>query len=44
MFKIVQRYYDRGIYDSAAVEKFERAGKLTAEEYQQITGEEYTAL
>lgn len=44
MFKIVQRYFNRGIYDKAAVAKFVQAGKLTVEEYQQITGEEYTAL
>lgn len=44
MFKIVKRYYDRSIYDNAAVAKFVQAGKLTAEEYQQITGEEYAAL
>ncbi len=44
MFKIVKRYYDRSIYDNAAVAKFVRAGKLTMEDYQQITGEEYTAL
>lgn len=41
MFKIVKRYYDRGIYDNVAVAKFVRAGKLAAEDYQQITGEEY---
>ena len=39
MFPIVKRYYDKGIYDNADVAKFVIAGKLTAEEYTQITGE-----
>jgi len=43
MFKIVKRYYDRRIYSEADVAKFVAAGKLTAEEYKQITGKEYEA-
>ena len=39
MFTIVKRYYDRGIYDNADVAKFVKAGKLTAEQYTEITGE-----
>ena len=39
MFAIVKRYYDRGIYSKADVAKFVRAGRLTADEYKEITGE-----
>ena len=42
MYKIVKRYFDRGIYSAEDVAKFVMAGKLTAEEYTEITGEEYT--
>lgn len=41
MFAIVKRYYDKGIYSKADVAKFVLAGKITTEEYQTITGEEY---
>lgn len=41
MFKIVKRYYDRGIYDNTDVAKFVKAGRITAEEYKEITGEDY---
>jgi len=40
-FKTVKRYYDKGIYDNDSVAKFVKAGKLTPEEYEQITGEPY---
>ena len=43
MFVIVKRYYDKQYYSKEDVAKFVAAGKLTAEEYQQITGEEYPA-
>ena len=39
MFTIVKRYYDRGIYDKNDVKKFVLAGRLTAEQYTEITGE-----
>ena len=39
MFNIVKRYYDRGIYDKNDVKKFVLAGRLTAEQYTEITGE-----
>lgn len=39
MFGIVKRYYDRGIYTVADVAVFVRAGRITAEQYQEITGE-----
>ena len=41
MYKIVKRYYDRGIYTNEDVAVFVKAGKLTADEYKEITGEEY---
>lgn len=43
MFRIVKRYYDKGIYSNADVAVFVRAGKITSEQYQEITGEEYVA-
>lgn len=42
MYKIVKRYYDMGIYSKEDVKKFVKAGKITAEEYEQITGEAYS--
>lgn len=41
MYKIVKRYYDKGIYSNEDVAKFVEAGRITAEEYEQITGEAY---
>ena len=41
MYKIVKRYYDKGIYSAVDVATFVKAGKLTPEEYKQITGEDY---
>lgn len=41
MYKVVKRYYDKGFYDKEDVKKFVRAGKITPEEYKEITGEEY---
>lgn len=41
MFKIVKRYFDKGIYTKEDVRKFVLAGRLSAAEYQAITGEEY---
>lgn len=44
MFKIVKRYYDKGIYSNSDVAKFVAAKKLTEDEYKEITGEEYEQL
>ena len=44
MFKIVKRYYDRGIYSKEDVATFVKAKKLTADEYKEITGEDYTEV
>ena len=41
MYKVVKRYYDKGIYDNDDVKVFVKAGKLTAEQYESITGEPY---
>lgn len=41
MFAIVKRYYDKDIYSNEDVKKFVLAGKITPEQYKEITGEEY---
>lgn len=43
MFKIVKRYFDKGIYSKEDVAKFVAARRITKAEYKEITGEEYTA-
>ena len=40
-YKTVKRYYDKGIYDNEDVAVFVRAGRLTPEQYEMITGEPY---
>lgn len=40
LYKTVKRYYGK-IYDKENVATFVRAGKLTPEEYEMITGEVY---
>lgn len=41
MFEIVRDYYNKGIYTDDNVATFVRAGKITAEQYEQITGQPY---
>lgn len=41
MFKIIKRYYDKGYYTKENVAVFVKAGKITSEQYEQITGEKY---
>ena len=41
MFEIVKDYYSKQIYTDANVATFVRAGKITADEYEQITGQSY---
>ena len=41
MFKIVKRYYDRGTYSIEDVKKFVVAEKISADEFKEITGEDY---
>ena len=39
MKNIIERYYNKGIYDKDDVKVFVRAGKITETEYLEITGE-----
>lgn len=41
MFNIIKRYYDRGIYSKENVAVFMKSGKITKEQYKEITGEEF---
>lgn len=41
LFNTVKRYYNSGIYSKDDVKKFVVAGKITAQEYVEITGEPY---
>lgn len=40
-YQAVKKYYEQGRYTKADVAVFVMAGKITAEEYQEITGETY---
>jgi len=42
-FAIVKRHYDAGRYKMADVAVFVVAGKITPEQYETITGQEYQA-
>ena len=41
MYKIIKRFYDRGIYSAEDVGVFVTSGKITVEQYEEITGKEY---
>lgn len=41
MFNIVKRYFEKGLYSADDVRKFVNCGKLSAEEYNEITGREF---
>ena len=41
MFERVKKYYDLGLYSKEQVGQFVLKGKLTAEEYQKITGQKW---
>lgn len=41
MFKLVKRYYEKGYYTVDDVKKFVIAGKITEEEFKEITGVDY---
>ncbi len=43
MFEIVKDYYSKQIYTEANVATFVQAGKITVEQYEQITGQTYVA-
>lgn len=42
-FNSVKRYYDLGVYDKADVATFVVKGRITADEYKLITGEDFAA-
>lgn len=42
-FKTVSWYYKDGFYTNEQVKMFVEKSKITAEQYQEITGEPYTA-
>ena len=41
MYDIVRDYYNKGIYTDANVATFVKAGKITAEQYEQIIVQPY---
>lgn len=41
MYNIIKRYHDRGIYSKENVAVFMKSGKITKEQYKEITGEEF---
>mgnify|MGYP000959973429 FL=1 len=41
LFTVVKRYYEKCIYDKEDVAVFVRAGRITPEQYEDITGEPY---
>ena len=41
MFEKVKRFYDLGLYSKEQVAAFVEKGKLTAVQYEEITGEPY---
>lgn len=43
MFEKVKKFYDMGLYSKAQVAQFVKKGRLTEEEYEEITGEDYPA-
>lgn len=42
-FKTISDYYKAGFYNDSQVRVFTIKGKITPEQYQQITGQPYTA-
>lgn len=44
IFDKVKKYYDKGWYTKEMVADFVEKGKLTPEEYEEITGEEYVEV
>ena len=41
IYKIVKRYFDSQIYSAENVGMFVKSGRITAEQYTEITGQEY---
>lgn len=42
-FEKIKRYYDKGLYTNEQVKVFVVGGKITEEQYKEITGEDYNA-
>ena len=42
-FLTAKRYYDMGFYTKEQVKVFVAAGKITEEQYKEITGKDYSA-
>ena len=43
LFEQIKKYYDLGLYTKEQVAMFVEKGKITPEEYEEITGEPYEA-
>lgn len=41
IYRIVNRYFEKGIYSAEDVARFVAAGQLTPDEYKGIVGEDY---
>lgn len=41
LYRVIKRYFDRGIYSKEDVAVFVKAGKISPTEYAEITGEDY---
>ena len=44
MFELVKKYFDSGIYTNEDVKKFVLSGKITGEEYKEITNKDFEWL
>ncbi len=43
MFEKVKKFFEMGLYSAGTVAAFVRKGKISAEEYERITGKAYPA-
>lgn len=41
MFEKIKKWYNMGIYTKEQVKNFVKKGKITEEQYKEITGEDY---
>lgn len=44
IYKIVKRYFDSKIYSAENVGMFVKSGKITAQQYVEITGQNYEVV
>ena len=42
MFNTIKKYYNKGMYNNEQMKVFVRAGYITENEYEDITGKAYT--